>query len=351
MKRRILVAGPLLVLVALAAWLVRPRREVIGQAYVSARTATLWDSRAQVHQAVATLHFGDKLDVMSHRGEQARVRTASGTTGWVDTQDLMEPPLWQRSTQLLEKARGMPVQARGRTKVLTNVRVEPGRSAPRLYQFNRGAPVEVVSRAVADWVQNGEEKEGGGEQEEVKKEDWFLVRGMANRSAGEAGLREAERLGAEGDEQGVPVAGWVVARFVELDLPDAIREGALASGMRVLAWFELNRVQDPSGEVPQYLAAGARGPEGQACDFTMLRVYTWSKKRGRYETAYMESDLCGELPIRLGKSPGGDPEFRFGEMGASPGSERVYRLRQTIVRRVREPGGKESRAGHSLPAK
>jgi hypothetical protein len=351
MKRRVLVAGPLLVLVALVAWLVRPRHEVIGQAYVSTRTATLWDSRAQVHQAVATLHFGDKLDVVSRRGEQARVRTASGATGWIDTQVLMEPLLWQRSAQLLEKAQAMPVQARGRTKVPTNVRVEPGRSAPRLYQFNRGAPVEVISRAVADWTQDSEEKEGGGEQEEVKKEDWFLVRGVASRGTGEIAVRDTERLSMEGEEQGVPVAGWVVARFVELDLPDAVREGALATGMRVLAWFELNRVQDPSGEMPQYLAAGTRGPEGQPCDFTMLRVYTWSKKRGRYETAYIESDLCGELPIRVGKSPGGDPEFRFAEMGASSGSERVYRLRQTIVRRVREPGEKQLREGHSFPAR
>jgi len=351
MKRRILVAGPLLVLVALAAWLVRPRREVIGQAYVSARTATLWDSRAQVHEAVTTVRFGDKVDIVSRRGDQARVRTAAGATGWVDAQALMEPGLWQRSEQLLEKARSTPVQARGRTKVPTNVRVEPGRSAPRLYQFNRGATVEVVARAVADWTQNSEEKEGGGEQEEVKKEDWFLVRGTASRRAEENALEAAEGPAAEGEEQGVPVAGWVVARFVELDLPDAIREGALASGMRVLAWFELNRVQDPSGEMPQYLAAGTRGPEGQPCDFTMLRVYTWSKARERYETAYMESDLCGQLPVRVSKFPGGGAEFRFAEMGGASGSERMYRLRQTIVRRVGGPGGRELRAGHGFSAK
>ncbi len=72
----------------------------------------------------------------------------------------------------------------------------------------------------------------------------------------------------------MPIAGWVVARFIELDLPDAVREGVTSANLRPLAWFELNRVSDPSGDKPQYLVAAARGPEGQACDFTALRVYT-----------------------------------------------------------------------------
>jgi len=350
MKRRLLVAVPLLVLVALAAWLVRPKHEVIGQAYVNERTVTLWNSRAQVHQPVGLVRFGEKLDIMSRRGEHVRVRAASGETGWVDERLLMEPGLWQRSASMLEQARAIPVQARGRTKVLTNVRVEPGRAAPRLYQFNRGAGVAVLSRAVAEWAQSSDEKEPGSEQEEVKKEDWFLVRGVANRDAAADGQKEAEAAASDAGDQSVPIAGWAVARFIELDLPDAVRDGALSAGMHVLAWFELNRVADASGEKPQYLAAGTRGPEGQPCDFTMLRVYTWSKKRNQYETAFIENGVCGTLPIRAGKSLTGDPEFRFNEMGA-PGSERVYRMRQTIVRRVREAGEGKNRMAARIPAK
>ena len=251
---------------------------------------------------------------------------------------------------MLEQARAIPVQARGRTKVLTNVRVEPGRAAPRLYQFNRGAGVAVLSRAVAEWAQSSDEKEPGSEQEEVKKEDWFLVRGVANRDAAADGQKEAEAAASDAGDQSVPIAGWAVARFIELDLPDAVRDGALSAGMHVLAWFELNRVADASGEKPQYLAAGTRGPEGQPCDFTMLRVYTWSKKRNQYETAFIENGVCGTLPIRAGKSLTGDPEFRFNEMGA-PGSERVYRMRQTIVRRVREAGEGKNRMAARIPAK
>ncbi|HEU0368836.1 MAG TPA: hypothetical protein VFR42_06490, partial [Candidatus Acidoferrum sp.] len=128
---------------------------------------------------------------------------------------------------------------------------------------------------------------------------------------------------------------WVIARFLELDVPDPVREGANAANLRPIAWFELNRVEDPSGIKQQYLLAAARGAEGQACDFSMLRVYTWNRKKSRYETAFIENNLCGALPIRIGKSTAGQPEFRF--MNADDRKNaRVYRLMQTVVRRVRE---------------
>ncbi len=231
----------------------------------------------------------------------------------------------------------MPVQARGRTKVQTNLRVEPGRTEARLYQFGRGVPVEVVARAVADWVQVSDERENN-EAEETKKEDWFLVRGLATRPPGEISARSSEsNTTTQPGDQTIPIAGWVVARFVELDLPEAVREGMASANVRATAWFELNRVASPSGDKPQYLVAGTRSSEGQPCDFTVLRVYTWNQRRTRYETAFIENNLCGQMPIRLDKGPKGEPEFRFRQISGTR-EERVYRLTQTVVRRVREPG-------------
>jgi hypothetical protein len=105
--------------------------------------------------------------------------------------------------------------------------------------------------------------------------------------------------------------------------------------MRVGAWFELNRVPDESGEKPQYLVAGVHGGEGQPCDFTMIRVYTWGATRKRYETAYIESNFCARLPIGVAKAASGEPEFRFSALGKFGYEERVYRMHQTVVRRVR----------------
>jgi hypothetical protein len=337
MKRKLLVAVPLLCLVAVLAWLFRPKHEYLGEAYVSERSTTLWSSVAQVREPIDTLHYGDRVDVMARRNDSVKVRTVNGAVGWVDARLLLEPELWQRSVKLLTAAKAMPVQARGRTKVQTNLRVEPGRTQPRLYQFGRGVPVEVVARAVADWVQASDERENK-EAQESKKEDWFLVRGLATRPPGEASARSSEsNTTTQPGDQTVPIAGWVVARFVELDLPEPVREGMASANVRPIAWFELNRVESPSGDKPQYLVAGTRNSEGQFCDFTVLRVYTWNQKRTRYETAFIENNLCGQMPIRLDKGPKGEPEFRFRQMNG-PKEERVYRLTQTVVRRIREPG-------------
>jgi SH3 domain-containing protein len=351
MKRKLLVAVPLLILVAILAWLVRPKHESLGEAYVSERSAMLFGSVAQVRQQIGTLHYGDRVDVISRRNDNVKVRTASGEVGWVDGRYLMEPSLWQRSAKLLSRVQGQPVQARGRTKVQTNLRVQPGRTEPRLYQFARGVPVEVVGRAAADWVQTADEKESAGETQETKKEDWFLVRGVATRPSGEiAGQGANPTTTTQPGDQNIPIAGWTIARFIELDTPEAVREEMASANIRTMAWFELNRVSDPSGDKPQYLVAGARGAEGQPCDFTTLRVYTWNTRRTRYETAFIENNLCGDMPIRVGKGPSGEPEFRFFMIDATK-EERVYRLKQTVVRRVREGEEAGKKAKSAPPAK
>lgn len=348
MKRKLLVAIPLLILVVIVAWTVRPKHEYIGEAYVSTKSTAILSSVAQVRQEIGEVHYGEHVEMLAKRNEFVKVRTGAGVVGWVDAHQLMDPQLWQRSIALLKSVQDLPVQARGRTKVATNLRVEPGRMAARLYQFGRGIPVEVVGRATADWVQVSDEKENSDEQP-AKKEDWFLVRGVATRPPGETTARTGTSIPGTttglGDAS-APIAGWVVARFLEFDMPDAVREGANSANVRPVAWFELNHVPDDSGEKPQYLLAATRGPEGQACDFTNLRVFTWNRKKTRYETAFIENDLCGTMPIRVGKDAKGNPEFKFNVTDGEK-EERTYRLIQTVVRRVRETesGSKLTAAG------
>jgi hypothetical protein len=343
MRRRLIVPTLIFLLALAAFWWLRARPRSLPEAYVIERSATLWSSLAQVKQPVATLHYGQKVAVLQRRREQVEIRTAEGVGGWLEARLLMEPALWQRSGQLLVRARAMPVQARGRTKVLSNLRVEPGRAAARVYQFGRGMPVEVLSRAVAEWSAPAEAnqpaaKEVSAEEQKPRREDWRLVRGVASSGVGPGGfesVRGEESSVSAKPEESVPVAGWVLARFVELELPGPVRDYASSSGMRVVAWFDLNGVADPTGEKPRYLAAGVRGSEGQPCDFTMIRVYTWGARRKRYETAYLESNFCGQMPVRVAQSAAG-PEFRFATADSAKNGERLYRMRQTVVRRVRE---------------
>src|SRR6202790_3028095 len=353
MKSKLLIAIPLLCAVAVAAWIYRPKHEVVGEGYIGERSVTLWSGVAQVREPLDSLHYGDHVEVVARHNDNVKVRTTSGETGWIDARSLMETALWQRSAKLLGDAQELPVQARGRTKVATNLRVLPGRTQPRLYQFGRGIPVEIVGRAVADVAQVSDDKEsaadaGDSKKEDAKKEEWLFVRGLATRPPSETNPRtpDTSTTTQPGDRTS-PIAGWIIGRFVEMALPDAVRAGTSSANVRPVAWFELNKVNDVSGAKPQYLVAGTHGARRQPCDFINIRVFTWNPKKARYETAYIENNLCGMMPVRIGTGPKGEPEFRFrskdvkpsavnGQVGAN--DERVYRLIQTVVRRIREDG-------------
>jgi hypothetical protein len=356
----------LLILAAVAYWWLHPSPpKVLATGYIADRSVFVWNTLAQVRQQVAELHYGDRVEIVRQEGATAQVRTPAGVLGWLlDTRQIMDSVLWQQAADLLARARTLPVQARGLTKTVSNVRIEPGRNALRVFQFTRGTPVVILERTVADASQGSEEpapenSNPGDQDHKSKQEDWLLVLRTGDGGA-ETGSSSAEPRpaapgssftsgpvsGGPGTAQNsaaggasFPIAGWVLARFIELDLPGPVRDNASSAGMHVVASFELNRVPDGSGgQAAQYLVAGARGGEGQPCDFTMLRVYTWGAARKRYETAYVENKLCGRLPVRVSFPPSG-PEFRFLESGENA-VERVYAMRQTVVRRVKQAESK-----------
>jgi hypothetical protein len=362
--RRRAIVPLILVLAALAYWKLHPRvPKAVDVGYVGDRNVTLWNTLAQVRQSVGELHYGDRVDVIRMEGAAAEVRTASGTLGWLaDTRQLMDPDLWAQSAALLAQARAMPVQARGQTKTVSNLRAKPGRDGKRIYQLLRGTPVVILQRALADAPQgneenSSEEKSSPSGIQKLRQEDWFLVLHNVDTSSSEAKVTTQDNStapmsrasadpvsggtrGMQSESAGAafppgPIAGWVLARFIEPDLPGPVRDYASSADLHVVAWFELSRVPDGSGgEAPQYLVAGSRGGEGQACDFTMLRVYTWGAARKRYETAFVESDLCGRLPIRVSHGAIG-PEFQFANIGED-NEERKYVMQQTAVRRIKE---------------
>ncbi len=305
-------------------------------AYAGSREVTLWSTTAQVREPVATVKYGERLDVLGRSENQVRVRTTSGSIGWTNGGDLLSADLWQRANDLQAVVASRPVEARGHTRSISNLHVEAGRDSPRIGQLAKNIPVDLFERKVADSPTAGAAAEKNAasaptpEGAEVRKEDWWLVRAhLPDRSS---------------------VAGWILARFIDLDVPAPLPDYASAAAMHVVAWFELNRVTDRSGEPkPQYLLVGNRGAEGQPCDFTMMRVFTWAKQRERYETAYVESDLCGRLPVNLVESaaPSSSVLFSFQDLGNGAPEERRYRMENTIVRHLTEGGSEPVRRKHA----
>ena len=333
------ILGLLLLVVVVGIWWSRRRPPPeYATAYVAEPSAILWNANAQVRQHVATLHYGERVAILQRSGDRAEVRSAAGARGWIEARLLMDAELWQRSAELLDRARAMPVQARGHTRTISNVRLTPGRDGPRIFQFGRNEPVVVLERGTSPAPQEGaSETVAPPAEKEPRLEDWLLVLRAEPPGSDAATVASSGPVVSPQTSSvapAVPIAGWVLARFIELDPPPPIPDYFNAAGIRVTAWVVLNTAPDPSGPQPQYLVAGAHGGEGQPCDFTLLRVYTWGASRQRYETAYVESNVCGRMPIRVSQAPAG-VEFRFADP-AQGGAARVYRMRQNTVRRVRE---------------
>jgi len=336
----------LLVVVVVAIWWSRRRPPEYATAYVAEPSAILWNANAQVRQHVATLPYGERVAILQRSGERAEVRSDAGARGWIEARLLMDVELWQRSAELLDRARAMPAQALGHTRTISNVRLTPGRDGPRIFQFGRNEPVVVLQRGASPAPQDSPSETAALPAEKKPRlEDWLLVLRAKPPGSDAATVPSSGSVVSpqtSSTAPAIPIAGWVLARFIELDPPPPIPDYFNAAGIRVTAWVVLNTVPDPSGPQPQYLVAGARGGEGQPCDFTLLRVYTWGASRQRYETAFVESNVCGRLPIRVSPAPAG-LEFRFADP-AQGGAERVYRMRQNTVRRVSGRAGAPPRA-------
>ena len=299
-------------------------------AYAGNKQTTVWSTSAQVRAPIGLISFGERLEVLQRFQDQVKIRAPQGLVGWVQEHDLLSADLWQMLKDLDAKAASMPVEARGHTRVLGNLHFGPGRDAPRVRQLNKDIPLDLLTRqpaeinpvlpgATANASPSAEES--AGQIPGAKKEDWWLVR-------------------AHTSDQGV-LAGWLLGRFIDLDVPAPLPDYASSAGMRIVAWDVLNEVNDPSGKrKPQYLLLGTHGAEGQPCDFTSLRAYTWSVKHQSYETAFVESNVCGKLPIKLTRAttPGGDVAFSFQDLSDRSSAQREYLMRQTIIRRVRQPG-------------
>ena len=332
MRRAFLIVLVLGIIAVLVVREVRQRRKPpLELAYVGLQGATIWNSTAEVRAAVANLSYGDPVQIFQRDGDHALIQTKTGVRGWVSSDSLLSSGLWHAAALLSQETESMPVQARGHTRARSNLHIRPGRQWEVISSAPGGTAVEIFARQAIANVER--QARAGASSDSSNLEDWCLVRANVKNAA--------------------EISGWVLGRLVGLDLPGPLPEYQSSEQINIVAWFEINRAVDSTGVVkPEYLVMGTRDGEGRPCDFTLIRVFTWSPARHRYETAFIERGLCGSLPVQVAPAttPGGKAHFTFRNVSLKGQENRQYEMRLTTVRRI-DSDAREKRKGSGRSGK
>ena len=297
------------------------RAPAIGEVFAGPATLALRQEINPRSAVITTVQHGERLAIIQQRRRFYKVRASSGAEGWADERNLLNPEEVGRLRQLSTEARNLPSQGVATTFEVLNVHTEANRYSPSFLQVKEGEKVDVLARSAAprsaaprkvlvsvaepqpkkkkeakskasrvpppappaapkppaDWMELSKttvpepESRADGAQPPAN-DDWSLVRNQSGQ------------------------AGWVLTRRLFMAIPDEVAQ--YAEGHRIRAYFQLGEVKDGRQTKPIWLWTTV-GDGLAPYDFDSLRVFAWSTRRHRYETAYIERNLKGYLPVLL----------------------------------------------------
>ncbi|HWF92765.1 MAG TPA: SH3 domain-containing protein [Terriglobales bacterium] len=288
-------------------------------AYVSAPQAILRDQVAAVYNKMGVIKNAERVEILDRDRRYVKVRTSAGVEGWVEQRYLVTQQVYDGFQKLKQTSQSDPVQAAAITRNDTNIHLTPDRNGDHLYQLAEGARVSMLKRATTPKLLPGERQQKAKSDADTKPldlEDWWLVRDAQGRT------------------------GWVLGRMLDVDAPLDVAQ--YAEGQRIVACFPLDEVPDGDKKVPEYLMLLTEPKDGMPYDFNQVRVFSWNVKRHRYETAYRERGLIGELPVTVSHEDFGKegnlPTFTIHVQDKNGATmEKKYKLNTPIVKRVQSP--------------
>jgi hypothetical protein len=304
------------------------RAPAIGSAYTGPASLNLRREIAPNSGTVATVNHGTRLEIVQQRRRFVQVRTAAGVEGWTEERMLLRAPEMEALRRVTEMARKLPSQGIATAFDTLNVHTEPHRLSPSFYQAHEGEKFEAIWHRVAlrrapqrpplippapkpapvakkksapepalpkpaapeppdEWERLSKspvakEKEPvsasrstpgkGAVPEPEPADDWSLVRMSTGQS------------------------GWVLTRRLFMAIPDEVAQ--YAEGKRITSYFPLAGVQD-GGTTKHHWLWTTMNEGLQPYQFDSFRVFIWSLKRQRFETAYIERNLKGYYPTLL----------------------------------------------------
>jgi hypothetical protein len=305
---------------------------VIGEAFAGPAEVKIRSDIPLDSRVVATVHHGERLELLRQRRNIFfLVRTPKGLEGWTESRQLLSGEDMASLNDLTERAKALPSQGAATSYGELRVHSRPSRSSAAFASVKEGEKVDVLSYVVAPRVAEPRKplippvpKKQKAPKKPAKEakippppmpappklpKNWLdLSRPDPSiEEKAEAELKAQDER-AEPETPPVPVdywtlvrlrdgrAGWVLTRPLVLSIPDEIAQ--YAEGARIVAYFAAGEVQDGDQAKKNWLwATLSQGP--QPYDFDSFRVFIWSVRRHRYETAYIERKLKGYLPILM----------------------------------------------------
>lgn len=340
---------------------------VLGEAFVGPATLQVRKELAARAELVATLKHGERVDLIGRRRRFYHVRTSSGAEGWVDGRQLLSPELMKQLGALAEQVAKAPSQGEATVFDLLNVHTEPNRQSPSFFQLGPGKYADLIAyvRAPRAPFQAPELIPAPAPREpRVKKKE--QEDGIPPPPAGKPPGAPANWLSLSGNPtgaiapkppsaesaSGLPMedwallrdkngrAGWALARNLFMAIPDEVAQ--YAERARISAYFAIGEVA-AKGETKKVWLWAALTPGVTDRDFDSLRIFTYNPRRQRYETAFIERNLRGWLPILVFREGATAKSFRVvvqektGAVVEREYSLSGFRTRVTSRRPARQP--------------
>lgn len=308
----------------------RFHHETHDYVWVSVRQIYLHDRVAAVSNHVAEVVDGQKLEVLDRAHRFIKVKTEKNEIGWIEERAVIDSKSYAAFAQLVTDHQHDPVVAKGAVRDDVYLHIRPGRDTERFPLLPANDKVELLARASAPKVAApayhlapvtaaprpqgsaatagqtaahastpaskanpqpanakpastplpGQPAAQSGQPEPapVVMEDWWLVRDSQGRT------------------------GWLLAGRIDIDVPDDVAQ--YAEGQRIVSAFVLAKVTDsasdaPDNQVAEWVTALGPPQAGLPFDFDQIRVFTWSLKHHRYETAFRLHPIQGYLPLKV----------------------------------------------------
>lgn len=350
----------------------------IGEAYVGPSTLKLRQDLSPKSTVAASVQHGDKLEILQYRRRMVKVRTPEGAVGWTDTRQLLGPEQMASLRQMAEDAAKSPSQGTASVYDALNMHIEPSRYSPSFWQIPENGKVDVIDHKLVPRSQAASElsrptpvKQAPAPPKKRKAQtrisppppppapkppaDWLKL----SVPKAEAVQPQSPEPPKPESKTAAPVptddwslvrtpdhkAGWVLTRMLIMAIPDEVAQ--YAEGHRITSYFALRDYKEDDSVKHDWLwTTIVKGLEPY--EFDSFRVFVWSQRHHRYETAYIERNVMGHFPVQVDRS-GSVPRFSLilenddGQLVRKTFTFEGYRIRMVSKEPYTAPAGERTR--------